>query len=295
VSEGAAEWSVRGLFPGACRAGLEDHGELFHIYDYTYADSDNNYNPGTIARKPAGGNPGGSIRTTGSGDSNNQDTCTREGGILTRVVSTAGLHSVRVEYDVITSLRNPPSASAEGNCPVLEGSSEDQLVVYYSTSGTAGPWALAQQIREAELPAAWRSEVIDLASVPAVDDNSRFALRFQWQFNAREEEGRIDNVRVEGAVIRSETRFDRADANADGRGDISDAVFVLFYLFRGDSSLECEKSADANDSGRVDVSDPVHFLNHLFLNGPQPSPPFGECGIDPTPDALACESHAACG
>ena len=46
VTEGAAEWDVKGLRPDECRAGLEDHGELFHMYDSTYANSDTSYNPG---------------------------------------------------------------------------------------------------------------------------------------------------------------------------------------------------------------------------------------------------------
>jgi hypothetical protein len=253
------------------------------------------YEPGTIAWEPSGGHPGGNIRAGGSGETNNLDTCTREGGLLTRVISTAGLRSLRVEYDVITALGEPPGISGAGNCPVLEGSSEDKLVVYYSTRGAGGPWALTQAILEPDLPLAWSRKTIDLSSVSAVSDNPVFALRFQWQLNARDDTGRIDNVRIEGAVIQPETTFQRGDPNADGRRDISDALFVLGFLFLGESGLGCKKSADANDSGGVDLSDAVYFLKYLFLGGPEPRPPFLECGVDPTPDALACESDASCG
>src|SRR6185503_14264533 len=43
VKHGAAEWQVKGLSPGECRAGMEDHAELFHMYDFTYSGSDLNY------------------------------------------------------------------------------------------------------------------------------------------------------------------------------------------------------------------------------------------------------------
>ena len=46
LSKGAVEWNVRGLEPGECRAGMEDKTELFHMYDYTFGDSDANYNGG---------------------------------------------------------------------------------------------------------------------------------------------------------------------------------------------------------------------------------------------------------
>jgi len=46
VKHGAAEWQVKGLNPGECRAGMEDHAELFHMYDFTYSGSDVNYAPG---------------------------------------------------------------------------------------------------------------------------------------------------------------------------------------------------------------------------------------------------------
>src|SRR6266540_5776458 len=46
VKHGAVEWQVKGLNPGECRAGMEDHAELFHMYDFTYSNSDVNYAPG---------------------------------------------------------------------------------------------------------------------------------------------------------------------------------------------------------------------------------------------------------
>lgn len=46
IKEGAVTFSVKGLFPNECRAGFSVKGELFHMYDYTFGDSDDEYNGG---------------------------------------------------------------------------------------------------------------------------------------------------------------------------------------------------------------------------------------------------------
>ena len=43
VFKGAAEFDVKGLYPNECRAGMEDKTELFHMYDYTWYNSDVQY------------------------------------------------------------------------------------------------------------------------------------------------------------------------------------------------------------------------------------------------------------
>ncbi|HOE85929.1 MAG TPA: dockerin type I repeat-containing protein [Planctomycetota bacterium] len=87
------------------------------------------------------------------------------------------------------------------------------------------------------------------------------------------------------------TAFLRADANVDRGVDIGDAVRILGYLF-SQRTLSCLDAADANDSGVVDIADAVYVLAYLFAGGPEPPPPFGEPGFDPTDDALGCEAYA---
>ena len=43
VPQGAVEFDVKGLNPNECRAGMEDKTELFHMYDYTWYNSDVQY------------------------------------------------------------------------------------------------------------------------------------------------------------------------------------------------------------------------------------------------------------
>jgi hypothetical protein len=90
--------------------------------------------------------------------------------------------------------------------------------------------------------------------------------------------------------------FQRGDANADARIDISDAIAILGYLFLGQPRrLSCLQSADTEDSGKLDISDSVFLLSHLFTGGPRPPEPFLKCGFDPTQDELTCEEFEPCG
>ena len=45
--------------------------------------------------------------------------------------------------------------------------------------------------------------------------------------------------------------FIRGDANSDLMVDLSDAIYVLSYLFLGFAEPPCLKAADSNDSGRT--------------------------------------------
>jgi hypothetical protein len=88
--------------------------------------------------------------------------------------------------------------------------------------------------------------------------------------------------------------FRRGDANAGEGTNLSDAVFILNFLFLGGTEPTCEDAADTDDNGVLNITDAVYLLNFLFLGGPAPEPPFPTCGPDPTGDALTCESFTPC-
>ena len=87
--------------------------------------------------------------------------------------------------------------------------------------------------------------------------------------------------------------FIRSDVDADGAINLADAIATLDYLFIG-GTIPCNDAADINDDGALDLSDPIVLLGYLFSNAPAPPAPFPDCGIDPMPDALECDSFAAC-
>lgn len=82
--------------------------------------------------------------------------------------------------------------------------------------------------------------------------------------------------------------FVRGDSSADGRVNLSDALYTLNHLFRGGPDFACEDAADVDDDGSVGLTDAVFLLGHLFLGSETPPPPYPECGIDPTEDDLGC-------
>ncbi|MDG2084149.1 MAG: dockerin type I repeat-containing protein, partial [Planctomycetota bacterium] len=90
-----------------------------------------------------------------------------------------------------------------------------------------------------------------------------------------------------------ETSFTRGDVNGDGGVDISDAIATLDYLFTG-GTISCENSTDSNDDGTLDVADGIALLGYLFSGTGDLPMPFPTCGIDPTADALECETFTAC-
>lgn len=90
---------------------------------------------------------------------------------------------------------------------------------------------------------------------------------------------------VAGPVDRT---FLRGDPNRDLRIDVSDAVTVLFQVFR-DGAPSCPDASDVDDDGSLQPGDPVYLLRYLFLGGPDPPAPFPGEGPDPTTgDGLGC-------
>lgn len=80
-------------------------------------------------------------------------------------------------------------------------------------------------------------------------------------------------------VAQSPRATQNGDINGSGTVDLSDAVYLLTYLFLGGPPpvpLECGdlspkvREGDTNGDGEVDVSDGIHLLNWLFVGGGAP-------------------------
>ncbi|MBN1421147.1 MAG: hypothetical protein JXP34_20410 [Planctomycetes bacterium] len=88
--------------------------------------------------------------------------------------------------------------------------------------------------------------------------------------------------------------FLRGNANADGRLDLGDAIFVLQWQFQDGDAPPCLDAADVNDDGRVDLADAIFLLSYIFADGAPPAEPFDACGADPSDDDLGCASFSPC-
>jgi hypothetical protein len=60
------------------------------------------------------------------------------------------------------------------------------------------------------------------------------------------------------------------DANTDGYIDISDAVYLISYIFGGGPAPDPVFSGDANGDGSVDISDVVYLIQYIFAGGSPP-------------------------
>lgn len=82
--------------------------------------------------------------------------------------------------------------------------------------------------------------------------------------------------------------FIRGDVDRNSRVELTDAVYILNYLFLGGSEPECLDAADTNDDSRININDAVFLLNYLFKGGKTLPLPYPERGMDSTWDDLDC-------
>ena len=60
------------------------------------------------------------------------------------------------------------------------------------------------------------------------------------------------------------------DANDDGAVNISDAVFLVNYIFRGGAEPVCVPKADASGDGITNLGDCIYIINYVFKGGVPP-------------------------
>jgi hypothetical protein len=68
----------------------------------------------------------------------------------------------------------------------------------------------------------------------------------------------------------------RGDANGDSSIDISDAVFLIDYIFTGGPAPDPQSAGDTDCSGTIDIVDVVNIVAFIFDGGPEPGDPDGD-------------------
>ncbi len=83
--------------------------------------------------------------------------------------------------------------------------------------------------------------------------------------------------------------FTRGDVTGNYLVDLFDGTESLLNLFYGGGQFLCPDAADANDDGRIDLSDSIFIFFHAFgLNDADlPWPGTHQCGLDHTEDNLS--------
>jgi len=84
--------------------------------------------------------------------------------------------------------------------------------------------------------------------------------------------------------------FSRGDANNDTRFNLSDAVWLILWLYFGGDVSSCPAASDANGDHGLDTADAIFILDYLFQSGRGLPEPFPHCAPDPrTDNPLPCE------
>lgn len=86
--------------------------------------------------------------------------------------------------------------------------------------------------------------------------------------------------------------FRRGDCNGDGSvtGLVTDAIFLLKFLFVGGIKPLCLAACDVDGDGNLaGVADAIYLLNFNFQGGVRPPQPFPDCGtLQPSDSVLGC-------
>lgn len=88
--------------------------------------------------------------------------------------------------------------------------------------------------------------------------------------------------------------FRRGDTNNSGSINLGDPINLALWLFQFIPYLPCHDAADADDNGDLQITDVLYLIYYLFTVGPPPNSPFDTCGADPTPDPLDCQVYTPC-
>ena len=87
--------------------------------------------------------------------------------------------------------------------------------------------------------------------------------------------GIVDGFSTFAILVPSDdgARFRRGDATDDESLDLTDGIFILGFLFRGEARPDCLAASDSNGDRSVDVTDAVYLFSFLFLGRPPAARP----------------------
>ncbi|MFH2054908.1 MAG: dockerin type I domain-containing protein, partial [bacterium] len=117
---------------------------------------------------------------------------------------------------------------------------------------------------------------VPYSSVFADSGNGRGSFRYgplplhadsSWTVRFIASDGALaDTVTMEINVI----SYVHGDADGDGIVNISDAIYIIAYIFAGGAAPVPYDAGDADGSGTVNISDVSYLIQYIFNNGPPP-------------------------
>lgn len=157
--------------------------------------------------------------------------------------------------------RIKPEVCALGSSDYVASSSSNTAYTYSSGTSfscplTAGVAAVVWGAHPDWTNMQLRQALMQTASRASTPDNS-----FGWG---------IVNAWAALHVSYGPPPYVHGDSNGDEAIDVSDAVFLIEYIFTSGAEPSPRAAGDTNCSGDVDISDVVTLINYIFSGGPAP-------------------------
>ena len=103
-----------------------------------------------------------------------------------------------------------------------------------------------------------------------VDNTVDGTSDYEYMIIAEDDLGNLGSHSDIVAVSSVYQQYECGDANGDGRVNVGDAVFLVYYVFKqGDPPVDPDQS-DVNGDGRLNVGDAVYLINYIFNQGTPP-------------------------
>ncbi len=191
---------------------------------------------------------------------------TQSGSYIVRFIATDGIlpETTLVQIDVI---------EAGNQNPIWLTTLTDTTLIVAGT-----PLVLPLQATDADL------DLLAITSTPtpsgaALIDSGNGAGTFIYnpfpsdtgtttfmEFYVTDPAGAADTIRTVFQI----QGFLRGDSNSDTRVDLTDAVFLIDFIFRSGRFPASPDAADVDFNGKVNVTDISFLINYLFKSGPPP-------------------------
>ena len=123
--------------------------------------------------------------------------------------------------------------------------------------------------------------MLDLNQLKSSKSDRGWDLTYAGDINKNGEILGAGTLNGEGRVFLALPHFIRGDCNSDGKVDISDAIYLLLFLFSGGSQPLYPESCNVDNNDEINISDAIFLLTYLFRGGIPPASPFPNAGCDP--------------
>jgi hypothetical protein len=150
----------------------------------------------------------------------------------------------------------------------------DNVQVIWPSGGLTDGYAYRLLVESAATPPVNNSDVSALLSFGSVTLETGDEVSYRYAFVGTPNgpnwlPNTLSNIRSVGGS-RDVCPYVCGDASGDASIDISDAVYLIAYIFSGGPAPYPLPAGDANCDSAVDISDAVYLIAYIFSGGPAP-------------------------